>query len=155
VKLARQLTATLAITALLGCASPLVPLREAPVPVHLSDAEQGLVEAVNRQRADLGLPLVAIRHDLVCAARAHSEDLVVSGDCTHDGSGGSTPESRVAACQGPDWDGEIVACGQRSPSSAVAAWMKSATHRDVIVDPDLRTVGVAMRDNYWTAVFSF
>lgn len=138
-----------------GCATPLVPVREPPQAVRLSSDEQGLIEAVNVKRGELGLAPVTLRGDLVCAARAHSLDLVVSGDCSHDGSDGSTPDSRVAACDGLDWDGEIVACGQRTPTSAVAAWMRSSTHRDVIVDPDLRTIGVAMRDNYWTAVFSF
>jgi uncharacterized protein YkwD len=123
-------------------------------PVTLSYAESHLFEALNSHRASLGLPPVELVDELVCAARVHSRDLGAVGMCEHVGSDGSTPESRVAGCGGLDWDGEIISCGHRTPERAIAAWMRSSSHRDVLVEPSLRRVGVAMQDNYWVAVFS-
>lgn len=119
----------------------------------LSAEEQALLDAINAERAERGIPAVTLRDDLVCAAARHSLDIGERRACTHTGSDGSEPGDRVRDCGGPGWSGEIVACGYGTPAGAVGGWLSSPGHRQIMLDGGLRRVGVAMHENYWTAIF--
>ena len=82
-------------------------------------AEYSKVHTINEVREERGLDAVVLRTDLNCAAGTHSLDIGELGWCGHTGSDGSSPGDRVADCQGEGWSGEIVACGQSTPRSAV------------------------------------
>ena len=124
-----------------------------PVTDELSAVEVQLFEAINRERTDRGLQAVALRSDLNCAAQIHSEDIGERRACTHTGSDGSSPGSRVASCSGSGWSGEIVACGHSTAEGAVQGWLGSPGHHDIMLTPGQRWIGVAMHNNYWTAIF--
>jgi uncharacterized protein YkwD len=59
----------------------------------------------------------------------------------------------VVTCGGGGWSGEIIACGQGTPRAAVDAWINSPGHNAIMFGATKREVGVAMTDNYWTAIF--
>lgn len=126
----------------------------AVVDTGLSAAEQELFVVINRERVARGLTEVVLDDALNCAAARHSADIGETRTCSHTGSDGSDPGSRVAACGGGRWSGEIVACGQRSPEAAVQAWIGSPGHNRVMFTPGQRTIGVAMHNNFWTAIFN-
>jgi uncharacterized protein YkwD len=119
----------------------------------LTAEERGVLEAINTQRRLRGLDPVSLREDLVCAAARHSRDVGERRECTHDGADGSGPGERVQDCGGAGWSGEIVACGQTTPGEAVDGWLDSPGHKGIMLDPGQRRVGVAMHNNYWTAIF--
>ena len=98
-------------------------------PVNPGDTVAQLELLINRERAGYQLQPLAIHLGLRRASQNHALDLALTQRCSHDGSGGSTPESRMVkeGLQRPY--GEIVACGQASPEAAVQAWMGSSGHR--------------------------
>ena len=69
------------------------------------------------------------------------------------GSDGSSPTTRVQDCSGSGWSGEIVACGQGTARSAVDAWIGSPGHNEIMFTPGQQYIGVAMYNNFWTAIF--
>jgi len=119
----------------------------------LSPLEQELFETINAERVAMGLGAVELRSDLNCAAARHSLDIGATQTCTHTGSDGSSPSTRVQDCSGSGWSGEIVACGQGTPRSAVDAWIGSPGHNAIMFTPGQRYIGVAMYNNFWTAIF--
>jgi uncharacterized protein YkwD len=119
----------------------------------LSAEEQELFELINEERAARGLPRVALRPELVCAARRHSDDVGPAQSCSHTGTDGSSPSERVNACGGGGWSGEIIACGQSTARRAIDAWLGSPGHNAVMLGVSRREVGVAMTSNFWTAIF--
>lgn len=124
-----------------------------PGAATLSPQEQELHRLINEERVARGLQPVELRPDLNCAAARHSQDIGATGSCTHTGSDGSSPGTRVADCSGSGWTGEIVACGQGTPRAAVDAWIGSAGHNAIMFTPGQRFIGVAMHNNFWTAIF--
>ena len=134
-------------------AAPPAPDATPPGYDSLSADEQALFDTINAERMAAGQGAVALRADLICAAARHSADIGSTGQCTHTGSDGSSPGDRVAACSGPGWSGEIVACGQGSARAAVDAWLGSPGHNAILLDGGQRFIGVAMHNNYWTAIF--
>lgn len=119
----------------------------------LSVEEKSLFDTINEERVSRGMGTVELRGDLICAATKHSNDIGTLGICGHTGSDGSGPGDRVAACQGSGWSGEIVACGQSTPREAVDAWIWSPGHAAIMFDSGQVYIGVAMHNNYWTAIF--
>lgn len=129
-------------------AAPAGPLYD-----QLSPDEQQLFDTINAERTMRGLTPVVLRDTLICAARRHSDDVGPKGLCSHTGSDGSSPGTRVQACGGGGWTGEIIACGQQTPRGAVDAWLNSPGHRDIMLDGAKREIGVAVTNNYWTGIF--
>jgi uncharacterized protein YkwD len=122
-------------------------------PTGLSPIEQELYELINEERTSRGLGAVTPRETLICAARRHSDDIGATQSCTHTGSDWSSPGDRVEDCGGGGWSGEIVACGQSTPRRAVDAWLNSPGHRTIMLGSGKREIGVAVTNNYWTAIF--
>ncbi len=120
---------------------------------NLAPDEKGVLEEINVERRSRGLSAVVLADDLECAARHHSMDIGERGECSHDDADGSGPGERVEACNGNGWSGEIVACGQTTPRQAVDGWLGSPGHKAIMLDPDQKSVGVAMHQHFWTAVF--
>lgn len=116
------------------------------------DQEQALLSEINKARASRGLGAVVATDGLNCAAQRHAKDIGVKRICGHTGSDGSSPWDRAGSC-GAQADGEIVACGQGSPESAVQAWTMSPGHAAIMYDRNQSKVGVAMLNNYWVAIF--
>ncbi len=134
-------------------ARPQTPPDAGPDYTMLSPQEQELFEIINAERVALGLGTVQLRTDLNCAAARHSQDIGTTQTCTHTGSDGSSPSTRVQDCGGAGWSGEIVACGQGTPRSAVDAWIGSPGHNAIMFTPGQQYIGVAMHNNFWTAIF--
>ena len=120
---------------------------------QLGNELEELANAINFERTSRGLDPVALEVELNCAAERHSDDIGAAGICSHDGTDGSGPSERVSDCGGSGWSGEIVACGQRTPASAVQGWLDSPGHRAIMLEPSQRTMGVGVHQFHWTAVF--
>jgi len=106
---------------------------------------------INRKRSSHGLRAVRLNGPLDAAGQWHSDTMDSQNFFAHEGSDGS-PASRAAATGymsgGGSWGiGENLGFGTDSagsPRSIVAAWMGSAEHRLVLLDPRWRQVGIGV-----------
>ena len=120
--------------------------------LKISGAATDLVAEINRVRVARGLRKVTATAGLNCAAQRHAKDIGPRRVCSHTGSDGSSPWARASRC-GAKADGEIIACGHRTPAAAVQGWTKSPGHAAIMFNPNQTIVGAAMVDNYWVVDF--
>lgn len=130
---------------------------------------QRAVELTNLERASAGLPPLKTNPALMAAARAHSLAMSEGDFFDHTNpTTGSTPGDRARAA-GYLWTaiGENIGLGYPSPEDAVMGWMASQGHRENLLNPDFREIGVGFVkgpgpqancqhppcEYYWTQVF--
>ena len=129
--------------------------------------ENQVVELINQERADRGLPALIQNSSLRSAARQHSEDMACNDIFSHTGSDGSTLSSRVLdAGYSYTWVAENIAGSSSSSFSAqsvVTMWMNSSGHKKNMLSENAVHIGVGFRyagdgvsgdlDAYYTANF--
>ncbi len=128
--------------------------------------ELEVIRLSNIERTTRGLHPLQRNSNLTDAARAHNQDMIINNFFDHQGSDGSWPDER--ACNegytpygwGDCFVGENIAAGYTTPASVVAGWMASQGHKDNILNPDYREIGVGHSTStspedygdYWTMV---
>ena len=96
---------------------------------------------INGARRSAGLPELVIDARLAAAAQDHSIDMACFGLLSHSGSDGSSPGQRVGAAGYSGFLEEIIyASGY--PQTAFDWWMNDQVHRDAILNPRARSMGV-------------
>ena len=103
---------------------------------------------VNNARAAHGLRRLRASRTLARAANRHARDMVRRDFFEHTSPGGSTPSDRAlrAGYRGM-YVGETIAFAvgdDATPAGAVRGWLESGPHRLVLLDPDMRHVGVGI-----------
>lgn len=106
-----------------------------------------LLAAINRIRAEHGLPMLRKSEKLATIARALSRDLAGSGVLGHTDSKGRDLGARIGAAGVKGWRliGENVgrSSGYRNNADAVvSSWMGSAPHRKNILTRDFDYTGI-------------
>ncbi|MDX6667593.1 MAG: hypothetical protein QOK04_973, partial [Solirubrobacteraceae bacterium] len=118
-----------------------------------STGDQAVVLCLlNNERAKAGLIALRLDPQLTSASISHSLDMVARQFFAHDAPGGSSPVSRMRAAgyipaSGAWQVGENIAWGSGSYGSLgsiMQAWMNSPPHRENILDPAFRDVGVGI-----------
>jgi uncharacterized protein YkwD len=106
--------------------------------------EGRVLELVNQERAGHGLAPLAASDELQAAARGYAGAMASGGFFAHNGPDGSTPASRVEAAgyRGWSWVAENIAAGQRSPEQVMSSWMNSPGHRQNLLSPTAREIGI-------------
>ena len=79
-------------------------------PLGLEDARRYVVDLVNRDRAEEGLPPVELDDTASDAAQRHSNDMAAHGFTAHLGTDGSVPEQRLSEAGVNDMGQENAAC---------------------------------------------
>lgn len=129
----------------------------APPAGDLTAPERDLFDALNDERAANGLPAVVVDDRLMCAARRHALDVGTTRTCEHVGSDGTWPWDRAEACGFPQdtWTVNEIAAGPgfSDGADAVWGWRHSDGHHAAIVHTDARSVGVAVHNTCFIAVF--
>lgn len=130
----------------------------------LYETREAMLAAVNATRAQYGLQPVALRVDLSCAALTWSKRIWRLNICGHvDPQTGQQFWQRVTLCGGRLYSQsfEIVACGYPNIASAITGWLNSPPHRQALLNPYIRTIGVgaagpALKDSrrFYTIVLS-
>ena len=118
------------------------------------DPARAVVCGSHRGRAERGSATVEPVDRLADAARGHARDMVRRRYFSHVTPEGETMVGRLreAGYVGGRWYwhvGEVLAWGRGDESSAAAtvdAWMRSTTHRRVLLQRDFRHVGVGVAD---------
>jgi uncharacterized protein YkwD/murein DD-endopeptidase MepM/ murein hydrolase activator NlpD len=135
-----------------GAASALVLVLLAALPaasgqVGRSDFAERVVVLTNQERARRGLPPLKPNGVLHEAARLHAEDMARHAYFSHQGRDGRSSMLRMRALgyEGNAF-GENIAMGQRTPEEVVQSWMKSAGHRENILNRAFREMGVGVAE---------
>lgn len=127
---------------------------------------QRVLELTNQARREAGLPPLKQNETLQAVALAHAQDMAENDFVGHVGSDGSTLAQRLRNAGFTGWlmASENVAAGFSTPEDVVAAWLASPGHRNNLLNPSLREIGVAYvydaEDtygpfyHYWVQVFS-
>lgn len=117
--------------------------------------EERVISLVNKQRTKRGLRPVRVRYALTRAARAHSRDMARRNKLTHRSANGDWIGQRLRRYGYKSsgyryWSvGENIAratygSSHATPEATVAAWMRSSSHRTVILRGVFRDVGVGV-----------
>lgn len=113
-----------------------------PENAHEADYRQRVLDLVNAQRTQRGLvPLELGDANLDAAAQKRAVEIATVNSHTRpDGTKCFTVLSECGVKDAPT--GENAAWGQVSPEAVVKAWMDSEGHRNNILNPDARKMGV-------------
>lgn len=107
---------------------------------------------LNLERTSRGLVALTTNARLAQAAAAHASDMVTKKYFAHEAPTGSTPAERIKATgyipTDVSWTvGENLAWGTgalATPAAIVRAWMNSPGHRDNLLKPEYRELGLAI-----------
>lgn len=126
-----------------------------------SALENKAIELINQIRAENGLNLLKLNDNLRQATLLHNQDMITNNFFNHTGINGSNPAMR--ACQqgfapypwGECYIAENIAAGQSTPEEVVASWMESPSHREHLLNPEFRELGIGYStggqwQHYWT-----
>jgi uncharacterized protein YkwD len=160
-----------ALTCLLVVALPAAPAwgRSAPAPAAKRTADGRCPDArlaatpattarhvratfclLNRARAFRGLSPLRGNGRLGAASGAHARDMVARGFFDHVSPEGSTPESRArrAGYGGRRMSAAETICwgdgAESTPLAIVRSWLGSAGHREIVLEPGFREVGIGI-----------
>jgi uncharacterized protein YkwD len=116
---------------------------------RLDAKERAIVRAINRQRAQHGLPRVRANRRLARAADFHSREMLDADFFAHESRDGSPFHVRVRRYVSYREIGETLAmvggCGKGSARTIVRMWMDSPGHRAILLSPSFRRVGLGKR----------
>lgn len=126
----------------------------------VSSYEQKVVELVNVERQNAGLPALKLDASISNIARMKSKDMADNNYFAHQsptyGSAGD-----MLTKFGIKWSawGENIASGQKTPEAVVTAWMNSPGHKANILSSNYSKIGVGYVTNsngtsYWTQMFT-
>lgn len=119
-----------------------------------------LLQLANLERVAAGLPPVVRDDRLRKAADDFACRMIEEGFFDHhDPYTGHGPGDRAVASKYVFYSiGENLAAGQETAADVINLWMDSPTHRDILLDPDWKDTGVAVRAGgedllYWVMEF--
>jgi uncharacterized protein YkwD len=153
VSIALALTAVAFAPAQASAATTCAGADMAPSATNLATVAQATLCLLNQQRAAAGLAPVTRNAQLDTASRYHSLDMVSRRYFAHDTPEGGNFVSRVTKVGYVtdslwSWNaGENIAwgAGPLAPASAImTAWMNSQHHRENILDPNFKEIGVGV-----------
>jgi uncharacterized protein YkwD len=141
------------------------PIHSAPVALLISAAviapatadaaprtdrvERAVVHELNGIRAQSGLPKLKVDRRLARAADAHSVDMVQRQFFAHESSDGTSFGERIRRFTRKRSTGETLAYlnkrQKRKAKAVVSMWMGSPGHRQALMTPSFRRIGVAKR----------
>lgn len=104
-----------------------------------------MLEEVNALRRKAGVKPLKLNPDLEQAAQAHARDMLARGYFAHKSPSGTTVRERARKA-GYGWRsiGENIAEGQTSVDEVVTTWMGSPGHRQNILSPSFRDLGIGL-----------
>ena len=104
----------------------------------------GGLDAINRFRAQSGLPPVKLSQALQASAQDHARDMVKRDYFSHRSKNGSRAKNRAQVYGYRSCSiGENIARGQKSLDQVMTDWIRSPAHRDVLKLRKVRDMGLA------------
>ena len=106
-----------------------------------------IVELTNQERAKVGAPALTLNSNLTEAALRKGGDMFAFNYWAHNSPSGRDPWSFfIEVGYRYLYAGENLARDFANPEGVVSAWMASPTHRDNLLNPKYREIGVAVID---------
>jgi uncharacterized protein YkwD len=130
---------------LLAAAFAAVPANANPATASYGKA---LLQAINTARASQGLAPLKLEPHLVLAARRYSRVLARTSQLSHTALGRDVGQRLAAAGYRGQAFGEDLAVGMTAEQT-VAAWLASPLHRQVLLSPQFRRVGLGIAHGSW------
>jgi hypothetical protein len=124
--------------------------------------ERAFVNLINSHRAANGLGPLVLQNQLGRTAELHSRDQASTGNSSHTGSNGSTPEQRIAAAgYSASYTAENIYwnSGDGSANAAFTWWKNSPGHNANMLSTNLTQFGIGRARRsangywYWTTTF--
>jgi uncharacterized protein YkwD len=117
--------------------------------VSTAGAAQQIVSLTNRERTRHGLPALKVDGRCVSAISGHVADMARNGFLSHQGSDGRNPYQRYRKYSPRSrGGGENVAYNSSGTAEAfMRQWLSSSVHRNNILNPRFKGIGVAVRTN--------
>jgi len=125
-----------------------------------------IIDKVNEERRKVGAKPLTYNIYLESSAQQYAIDMAEQGFFGHVSPGGQTLKDRVGATGyydrsfSKDCDcikgytfGENIARGQKSAEEVMAAWMKSPSHKEAILNPDYTDIGIGVFGGLWVQHF--
>lgn len=156
----RKFFTSLAAAGLAVCSVITVPVQAAEVSAEYAiiEAQSGMSRAeleactlVNALRAERGLSSLVIDASVSAGARVKSRDMKASGYFSHTSPGYGTPFQMMKTL-GISYRsaGENIAKGYSTAQAVVDAWMRSQSHRELLLSSRYTAMGIGHADGYWT-----
>ncbi len=118
------------------------PATERPPTVRAALAA-GVLAKLNAIRVSHGLVPVVLNAQLSAAATQHSTEMLVRGYFAHESRDGTSPLKRIKTYyKGVAGENIVWSMPDLGAARALALWMGNAPHRDVILDPRWREIGI-------------
>lgn len=138
---ASKASATPEATESRACAYQYAAVRRASA----AELRSAVVCLINRFRSRGGLPWLQEQGRLDAAAQNHDDQMVAERFFGHGGIPASSPALRISAA-GFQWGayGEAISTGLSTPGRAVAAWLRSAVHCEILLSPAYKYIGVGV-----------
>jgi uncharacterized protein YkwD len=128
----------------LSATPPVTTTTSAPAGGSVTDAANELLRRLNALRNQNGLQPVSLNTALTAAAQRHSQDMAKTGNVSHTGSDGSTPEQRMrAAGYGGGIGEEAIYGGRATVDDAWYFWTNDKFHANMMLKPEYTVVGIA------------
>ncbi|MFA5070560.1 MAG: CAP domain-containing protein [Patescibacteria group bacterium] len=107
--------------------------------------KQEIIKLTNIERNRQHLPLLTDNPLLDAAALAKANDMIALNYFSHTSPSGLSPWNFITE-NGYEYKfaGENLALDFSDPQNAMTAWLRSPSHRDNILDPDFKEIGVAV-----------
>jgi uncharacterized protein YkwD len=146
----------IAVCALVAIATFGAGSAQAAKPLHtLSRAQLSLLSAINAARAAAGVAPLRPSMSLTSAASWQSHALARAGYLDHTAPDGSTLVERLQRVR---WSGtaageDLAVAG--APGEAVTMWMQSPGHRENLLRPSFRSVGLGLARGAWNGREAF
>lgn len=104
-----------------------------------------IISLSNSSRAEAGLGDLSNNGQLTSAATAKANDMLEKDYFSHTSPDGKTPWDFISASgYGYVYAGENLAIGYNNSTELHSAWMNSPSHRENIMNPNFREIGVAV-----------
>ncbi|MEO6807796.1 MAG: CAP domain-containing protein [Isosphaeraceae bacterium] len=122
------------------------------------EASKGLIDALNKARADAKQPALTLDPKLAEVAQRHAHDMAAAAKLAPKDSDGLTPFDRIQKQRLRYRSlGESDAAGQATGAEVVETWLDSAPHKQNVIGKFSRIgVGYAIAKNgtpYWSVIF--
>jgi uncharacterized protein YkwD len=123
---------------------------------RLQSLDTAILAKLNATRAAHGLRPLVVSDQLEAAAVAHSREMLDRGFFAHDTPGGASFVERIRSFYKPSgyssWSaGEnlVYSSAAMDANTAVRAWMESPPHRQNMLDPTWREIGIGSLHAAW------
>lgn len=116
--------------------------------------EEEVIKLVNEERAKANLQPLQLDEELMKCAKLKSEDMVKNNYFEH-----TSPTYGTVGDMMKQYNikysivGENIADGYLDAKSVVDGWMNSKAHKDNILSPKFKYIGVGLKDGMWSQIF--